>query len=92
MCLSIKQRTQSIQVFFKDVCREYRTWVVPWKNGHVYSGKNKSKDTEAEYTCTSERPSTKDAGLGNILESVNEDNGFYIGYIGWEMMLFDINL
>jgi len=62
------------------------------KNGHAYLGKNKSINTEAKHTYISERLSMKDEGLGTYWKVVHEDNGFYIGYNGWEMMLFGINL
>lgn len=39
------------------------------KKEHIYSGKNKVKDTQEEHTYTSERTGTKDEGLGDILES-----------------------
>lgn len=62
------------------------------KNEHFYSGKNKSKGTEAEHTYTSERPSTKMKDLGTYWKVMHKDNGFYSSYIGWEIMPFDISL
>lgn len=60
------------------------------KNGEVYSWETKSINTEAEHTYISERPSVnEDLTYWKV---VHKDNDFYIGYIGWKILLFGINL
>lgn len=72
MCLLIKENKREISqflCFFKNLCRECRTWVGPWKMSIVYPGEDKNRDTGAEHTCASVRASLKDEGPEDVLES-----------------------